>query len=205
MFRDYYQADDVTKLKGAPLLETPSRKIEFESQLLKKWFPNDEERPPVPHYIPPPEMVDPILSSRYPLMMMTPHSQYRMHTISSEVSWLKEISSYKMKGTDGYFYECLWIHPKDAAARGIKNGNITKAWNDRATVLFAAYVTERIVPGVVRACESARYDPVDQHAPDIVDRGGCVALLCSDKPTSKHASGMSVNCFRVQVAKWEDQ
>lgn len=30
---------------------TPSGKIEFYSQNLAKYFPNDKERPPVPHYI----------------------------------------------------------------------------------------------------------------------------------------------------------
>jgi trimethylamine-N-oxide reductase (cytochrome c) len=33
------------------LLKTPSGKIEFYSQNLAKYFPDDKERPPVPHWI----------------------------------------------------------------------------------------------------------------------------------------------------------
>ncbi len=33
-------------------LKTPSGKLEFYSQSLSKHFPNDKERPPVPHWIP---------------------------------------------------------------------------------------------------------------------------------------------------------
>jgi anaerobic selenocysteine-containing dehydrogenase len=32
-------------------LKTPSGKIEFYSQNLAKYFPDDQERPPVPHWI----------------------------------------------------------------------------------------------------------------------------------------------------------
>ena len=49
----------------------------------------------------------------------------------------------------------LWwparIHPRDAEARGIRNGDIVRLYNDRASVLCAAVVTERVRPGVIHS------------------------------------------------------
>ena len=201
--RQFYEATDLTKIMFP--LETPTKKIEFESQRLKSWWPTDPERPPVPHYIPPPEVADSSLAAKYPLIVMAPHPKFRMHTMYDDVSWLKEIPTHKLKGSDGYYYECMWMNPKDAQARGIKHGDIIKAWNDRGAVLFAAYVSERIVPGYVRACQDARYDPVDPTKSLYLDRGGAINLLTSDRPLSQHASGMAPNFFRVEVARWEGQ
>ena len=49
------------------------------------------------------------------------------------------------------------MNPADAAKRGINDGDIVKVYNDRATVLFAAYVNDRMVPGYVRATQDSKY------------------------------------------------
>ena len=38
----------------------------------------------------------------------------------------REIQTCKVKGYDGYMYEPCWLHPQDAAERGIKHGDIVK-------------------------------------------------------------------------------
>ncbi len=43
----------------------------------------------------------------------------------------------------------LWIHPDDAAARGVQDGTRIRAWNDRGELPAVASVTERVPPGVV--------------------------------------------------------
>ena len=55
-------------------------------------------------------------------------------------------------------YEPLWIHPSTAEKRGIKNGDIVKAYNERGAVLGGAIVWERIMPGVVYMDHGARVD-----------------------------------------------
>ena len=45
------------------------------------------------------------------------------------------------------------MHPDDAKARDIKHGDIVKLYNDRASVLLIAQVTERVRPGVVHSYE----------------------------------------------------
>ncbi len=58
-------------------LLTPSGKIEFFSQNLAKFFPDDEERPPVPHWIEKGVSHDERVSSerakKYPLLMLPNH------------------------------------------------------------------------------------------------------------------------------------
>jgi len=181
--------------------DTPSGsgKIDFYSTFVDKYFPGDKERPPVPHYI---TSWEEKYAKKYPLLVDSPHPRWRIHTQYDDVSWIRELPGHKVKGPDGYYYEALWMHPNDAEARGIKDGGIVMAYNDRAKVLFGAYVNERMMPGVVRAPDGALYDPVEPGNPESIDKGGVVNLLCSDQGLSKNANGMPPNAFRVQVEKW---
>jgi trimethylamine-N-oxide reductase (cytochrome c) len=178
-------------------LDTPSGKLEFYSQWIAQHFPGDPERPEVPHYIQPWETEE---REKYSLLMDSPHPRFRFHTqYGDTVTWLKEIDAgFKIHGPDDYYYEAVWIHPKDAAKRGIEYGDIVKVYNDRGATLAGAYVTERVMPGVVRMPEGARYDPIEVGG---TDRGGAVNLLTSDKPLSQHASGMAPNAYPMEIEK----
>jgi anaerobic selenocysteine-containing dehydrogenase len=149
--------------KANPLL-TPSGLIEFESQFLAKNFPNDKERPPVPHWVPQGILhnEDPLgeRGKKYPLLMQSNHGRWKFHAELDDVSWLREIPTGKVKGIDGYLYEPIWIHPTEAAKRSIVNGDIIGMFNERGMVLGGAYVTERIRPGVAYQDHGARVDPI---------------------------------------------
>ncbi len=96
------------------------------------------------------------------------------------------------------------MHPDDAAARGIRNGDVVKLYNDRAAVLLVAQVTERVRPGVVHSYEgSSKYDPLEPGKAGSIDRGGCVNLLSHSRMTSKNAYGEANMSFLVEVRKWE--
>ena len=144
-------------------LETPSGKIEFYSERLAKHFPDDKERPPVPHWIEKGEGHDERVSSqrakKYPLLVVSNHGQWRVHANCDDINWTREATTCKVKGSDGYMYEPLWINTKDAAARGIKSGDIVRIYNERGSVLAGAYISERIMPGAVFIDHGARYDP----------------------------------------------
>jgi len=45
----------------------------------------------------------------------------------------------------------LWVHPVDAAARGILDGAWVEVWNEYGQVRLTAQVTTNIVPGTVLA------------------------------------------------------
>ena len=181
-------------------LKTPSGKIEFYSQNLAKYFPDDEERPPVPHWIPYGESHQESRlhprAQKYPLLTVSNHGRWRVHANLDDISWFKETPTCKVRGPDGYLYEPLWINPIDAAERGIGNGDVVKVCNERGGVLGGAYVTERIMPGVVYMDHGARYDPI---VPGELDRGGAINTITPRKIISKYATGMVVNGFLVEV------
>ncbi|MEM2569839.1 MAG: molybdopterin-dependent oxidoreductase [Candidatus Bathyarchaeia archaeon] len=184
-------------------LETPTGKLEFYSTGLAEHFPGDTERPPIPHYIPCGETHKESLlhprAKKYPLLMVSNHPRWRVHAQCDDIPWLREIPTCKIRGPDDYYYEPLWIHPSDAAKRGIKHGDIVKVYNERGAVLGAAYVTERIMPGVVSMDHGARVDLISIE--DRIDRGGAINLICPSKPTSKNVVGMVVSAFLVEVEK----
>jgi anaerobic selenocysteine-containing dehydrogenase len=183
-------------------LKTPSGKIEFYSQNLARHFPEDMERPPVPHWIERGLSHDERLSSerakKYPLLLMSNHGRWRVHAQCDDITWTREAPTCKVKGPDGYKYEPLWINPADAAARGIELGDVISVRNERGTVLGGAYVTERIMPGVVYMDHGARYDPI---VPGELDRGGAINTITPHNTTSKNATGMAVSGFLVEVEK----
>jgi anaerobic selenocysteine-containing dehydrogenase len=187
---------------GRHPLKTPSGKIEFYAQNLAKYFPDDSERPPVPHWIEKGESHDERLSSKrankYPLLIMSNHGRWRVHAPSDDISWTREAPTCKVKGPDGYKYEPLWMNPADAAARGIENGDVVKVYNERGVVLGGAYVTQRLMPGVVYMDHGARYDPI---VPGEVDRGGAINTITPHNLTSKNATGMVSSSFLVEVEK----
>ncbi len=183
-------------------LKTPSGKIEFYSQNLAKHFPGDRERPPVPHWIEKGESHDERLSSKrakkYPLLLMSNHGRWRVHANHDDITWTREIPTCKVTGPDGYKYEPLWLNPADAARKNIENGDVVKIYNERGAVLGGAYVTERIMPGVVYMDHGARYDPI---IPGELDRGGAINTITPHNKTSKNATGMVVSGFLVEVEK----
>ena len=85
-----------------------------------------------------------------------------------------------------------------AESRGIKHGDVVSIFNDRGTVLSAAYVTERIMPDVVYIDHGAKWDPID---PGVIDRGGAINTIVPRNTTSKNAVGHAVSGFLVDVEK----
>jgi trimethylamine-N-oxide reductase (cytochrome c) len=188
-------------------LDTPSGKLEFYSQRLAEHFPDDKERGPYPKYIigGPGWSHDESLDiengaekcQTYPLLFMSNHPRWRLHSSGEGNAWLREIPTCKVKGYDGYAYEPLWIHPATAAKRGIESGDIVKVYNDRGTELFGAYVTERIIPGAVSADHGAHVDQIT----DRLDRGGSTDLISPTGISSSNSGGMVVSGYLVEAER----
>jgi trimethylamine-N-oxide reductase (cytochrome c) len=183
-------------------LETPSGKLEYYSQRLAEHFPDDKERPPVPHWIEKGESHDERLSSerakKYPLLIVSNHPRWRVHSQHDDMKWLREIETCKIAGPDGYAYQTMWINPLEAARRGIKHGDVVKVFNERGGVLCGVYVTERLMLGTIYVDHGARYDPI---VPGELDRGGAINTISPYNPTSSNATGMAVCGFLVEVER----
>ena len=102
--------------------------------------------------------------------------------------------------------EPVMIHPEDAAARGIKDGDIVRIHSKRGQVLAGAVVTENIIKGTVALHEGAWYDPIDLgESEKPLCKNGCPNVLTRDEGMSKLAQGNSPNTCIVQVEKFVGQ
>ena len=161
---------------------TPSGKIEIFSQRLADL--NHPECPPVPKYITKAEdRTDPLIE-KYPLQLLSPHPRVRAHSTLQHVDWLEEVEPH-----------AVWINPVDAEARGIRDGDAVYVFNDRGKLAINAWVTRRIIPGVVSIYEGAWYNPDDEG----ICRGGCVNVLTNDAYSPGGAAALKTAL--VQITK----
>jgi molybdopterin guanine dinucleotide-containing S/N-oxide reductase-like protein len=184
-------------------LQTQSGKIEFVSSSLKRFDPDDPERPPMGQYIESWEghhTTD--LYAKYPLHLITPHVRHSFHTMGdAKDSVVNDIKDHRVL-IDGYYYWIVRINASDAQARGIKMHELVKVYNDRGTVICAAQVTERVPPGTVHSYESsAKYDPIGEPGSS-ADRGGCMNILTPSRPIIKRSHSTACNSCLVQVERW---
>jgi anaerobic selenocysteine-containing dehydrogenase len=117
---------------------TPSGKCEFFSETLAK-----QGIDPLPVYIPPRESVGtaPDLAKKYPLALISPPAHSFLN--SSFANLPTFIKAEKEPFLD--------LHPVDAAARGIHDGDRVRVFNDRGEFRLKARVSEKARPGVIVA------------------------------------------------------
>ena len=183
-------------------LTTPTGKLEFEASGLAENFPNDLERPPVPKWVAQgvthEETVGTERSRKYPLLVCSNHPRWSVHSQHDDITWLREIKTCKVTGPDGYQYHPIWLHPSEAEKRGIKDGDVVSIFNDRGVVLAGAYITERVMPGVIYIDHGAKWDPI---VPGEIDRGGAINTIVPRGTTSKNAVGHAVSGFLADCEK----
>jgi len=160
---------------------TPSGRIEIYSQQLADM--DSPEVPPIPKYIPTWESPGDPLASKYPLQLITTHFKRRAHTQFETLPWLKELQRQEIQ-----------INTLDAQARGIRDGDQVRVFNDRGEMVILAKVTERIMPGVVDIPQGAWYNP----DPKGVDNGGCANVLTSDRVSPGGAVPYNTGLVQVQ-------
>lgn len=144
-----------------------------------------------------------------PLALMTVKSRRRLHSQLDGTLVFENRSGCGSAGiedpasepvaVDGR--EPLWIHPLDAEARGIRSGDLLLVANGRGRAMAGAYVTDRVMPGVVVLHHGAWYAPVETKE-GILDLRGNSNTLTMDDPTSKLACGNIASTALVEVEKW---
>ena len=174
--------EQIEDIENKPF-NTPSGKIEIFSQRIADL--NDPENPPIPKYMERWEGRFDTLSKKYPLQLLSPHPKNRVHSEMYLVEWLKDVDPH-----------AAWINPVDAKPREINNGDEILVYNDRGKLTIKAWLTERIIPGVISIFEGAWYDP-DENG---IDRGGCVNVLTKDAYSPGGASAL--NSCLVEVRKF---
>jgi anaerobic selenocysteine-containing dehydrogenase len=92
-------------------------------------------------YEPPAEVADAELAERYPLALVTPKTHLFLN--STFANQARQHSAQPEPP--------LFVHPDDAAARGIHDGAQVRVWNDRGEFRCAAHVSDDARPGVLVA------------------------------------------------------
>ena len=97
----------------------------------------------LPRYVPPYESAAsaPALAARYPLAMISPPARHFLNSTFVNVKSLRGIEGEPL----------LEIHPQDAAARGIGDGQMLRVFNDRGSYHCRAAVGLQARPGVVNS------------------------------------------------------
>lgn len=173
-------------------LETPSGKIEIFSEQLhemsKTWTFKDarpgDKVSSIPEHLDTWEgAMEARKNPRFPIQLIGHHFKSRTHSTYGNLSNNKEAHP-----------QVLWLNTMDAAARGVKNNDIVKIFNDRGVVHIKARVTPRIMPGVASLPQGA-WSQFDE---DGIDHGGSVNTLTSLHPTPV-AKGNCQHTTLVQI------
>lgn len=145
---------------------TASGKIEIFSPALAELGLPDV--PPLPAYVPAFEGISDEKIRQYPLQLIGWHTKRRCHSIHDNNKKLEKLEPHR-----------LWIHPEDAADRGLDDGDEAEVLNDRGKIRMKVHVTDRIRKGVICIPQGAWFTP----AGDSTDMRGCVNVLTSARPT----------------------
>jgi anaerobic selenocysteine-containing dehydrogenase len=96
---------------------------------------------PLPFYNPPAEVADEALAQRYPLAFISPPARHFLNSSFANMARFREFEREPH----------LDMHPEDAAARGIRDGERVRVFNDRGAYTLKARVNGKPRRGVVVA------------------------------------------------------
>src|SRR5213083_1837185 len=99
--------------------------------------------------------------------------------------------------------EPVRLHPQDAAARGIRDGDIVRLYNERGACLAGAVLSEALRPGVVQLSTGAWYDPKDPTAETPFCVHGNPNVLTRDAGTSRLAQGCTGQLCLVEIERFD--
>ena len=99
----------------------------------------------LPTYVPPYEAVDDELAERFPLVLLAPAGRFFLNSTFAQLDW--------HRGKMGP--PTLWLHPDDAARRGLADGDEVRCFNDRGAWRAALAVVGRDPAGRLLHAEDA--------------------------------------------------
>lgn len=201
-------------------LPTPSGRIELYSETIAGFGLPD--CPPHPTWLEPVEWLGSPVAQEYPIHLVANQPATRLH---SQLDHGAASQAGKVAGR-----EPIRLHPADAAARGIANGDVVRVFSARGACLAGAVVTEDVRPRVAQLSTGAWFDPDDgdhsghsdgaDHPRPDHDHAGDAALspglpgtcrhgnpnaLTADRPTSGLAQACTGQHVLVQVERFEGE
>ncbi len=131
-------------------------------------------------------------AKRFPLHLLSDQPVRRLHS-------QLDASSYSLDGKVAG-REPIDLHPADAAARSIADGDLVEVFNTRGRCLAAARLTPRIMPGVVKLATGAWFDPDWTGGPE---KHGNPNVLTLDAGASSLSQGCSAQTCLVDIRRFD--
>jgi len=156
---------------------TPSGKVEFHSRWLE-----DQGIDPLPFYNPPAEVADEKLAARYPLAFLSPPARHFLNSSFANMPRFREFEKEPH----------LDMHADDAAARGVRDGDLVRVFNDRGEYTLRVRLNGKSRRGVVVAPSVwwKKYSPDGRNANNV-----------TSQRTSDLGGGATFYDCRVQVER----
>jgi biotin/methionine sulfoxide reductase len=169
-------------------LPTPSGRIEiFSATIAGFGYP---DCPGHPTWLPPRAVPD----TKHTLRLVANQPATRLH---SQLDFGGHSAAGKHRGR-----EVASMHPHDATARGIAEGDVVRLYNDRGACLVAARITPDVMPGVVQLPTGAWYDPEDPAAEVPLCVHGNPNVLTLDIGTSRLAQGCTGQLCVIEAERF---
>ena len=174
-------------------LKTPSGKIEIFSEKIASFGYDD--CPGHATWMEPIEWLGSKKAERFPLHMLSDQPADKLH---SQLDHSPHAKATKVKGR-----QPITLHPEDAAARGISDGDLLRVFNDRGACLAAARLSDRIRRGVVRLSTGAWFDPADAGSNRPLEKHGNPNALTLDIGASKLSQGCIAQTCLVEIERFD--
>ncbi|CAN5527462.1 hypothetical protein BH11ACT7_BH11ACT7_16490 [soil metagenome] len=175
-------------------LGTPSGRIEIFSDTIDGFGYADCAGHP--RWYSPDEWLGGARAKQFPLHLLVNQPTSRLH---SQLDGGRTSQDSKIQGR-----EPLRMHPTDAHARGLSDGDVVRVFNDRGSCLAGLLIDDGLRREVVQLPTGAWYDPLDPNDPGSMCVHGNPNVLTADVGTSSLAQGCTGAHVLVEVEKFTD-
>ncbi|WP_017626897.1 molybdopterin-dependent oxidoreductase [Nocardiopsis chromatogenes] len=167
-------------------LQTPSGRIELFSATIAGFGYAD--CPGYPIWLPAEERLGSARARRWPLLLLANQPKGRLHSQQDMGAYS---ASLKVDGRAP-----VRMHPDDAAARGLADGDLVRVHNDRGSLLAGVRVSADLRPGVAQLSTGAWYDP---SSTEVTCAHGNPNVLTGVAGTSRLAQGSTGQHVLVEI------
>jgi biotin/methionine sulfoxide reductase len=184
---EYTQFADFARDPEAHPLDTPSGKVEIVSDEIAAL--NLLDCPGMPSWLPPRESLLNAAPDELHLLSFQPAT--RLH---SQLDPGRLAAADKIQGR-----EPLKMHPLDAAARGLADGQVVRVHTARGACLAGLRLDDGLLRGVALMATGAWFDPLEPGVPGSLCVHGNPNVLTADIGTSRLGQGPSAQSCLVRV------
>ena len=174
-------------------VKTPSGRIEIFSEKIASFGYDD--CPGHATWMEPVEWLGAKKAEHYPLHMLSDQPTDKLH---SQLDHSPHARSTKVKGR-----QPITLHPDDARARGLADGDLVRVFNDRGACLAAVRLSDRIRRNVVRLSTGAWFDPELSGSNAPLEKHGNPNALTLDIGASKLSQGCIAQTCLVEIERFD--